>query len=428
MKKIFTISIVLTGLIISSLSSFGQCVPDSAHLSPGQLIYPAQLPCIINDSAYSQVLSILVPDTIPGRAFNIPQIAGQTVTIDSIRIDAINGAPVGITSSSSPALGSWIKARGYACALFTGTTTNSPLGNYPLTISGVGCGYVTLPFVGVYDTCMPFNFNQVYPYDLYVCDTLCTNVFDTVRATLCRGDSIQWGSLNIKRAGRYVDTVQMSSGCDSLKILFVTTLNPVTARDTVPATCYSATFNGVTVYHDTTISITLRGASSSGCDSTTRYTILVGGTVKPTISVSGGIALTATDPAATSWQWLQNGSPISGATGQNYQPTGSTQNAYSVVAEDAYGCFDTSAVYLASGINNLSIQNIKLYPNPNNGSFILETDVMGVEYIITNSLGQIIERNTISSMKQEINLVNATTGVYIISMKGVEPMQFTITK
>jgi hypothetical protein len=424
MKKLFILTIALTGFVISSLPSFGQCVPDSAHLSQSQLIYPAELPCIMNDSVYSSVLSIVVPDTVPGRAFNIPQIAGQNVIIDSIRIDSINGAPAGITSSSSPALGSWIKAGGYACALFSGTTTTATIGNYPLTISGIGCGYVNFPLIGPYDTCMPFNFSQIYPYDLQVCDTLCTNIYDTVNATLCRGDSIQWGVFNVKRAGRYVDTVLMSTGCDSLKILFVTTINPATSRDTVPVSCYSVVFNSITYTHDTTINVILPGAAVNGCDSTIRNVIVVGGLVVPTIAASG-TTLTATDAAAVSWQWFANGSAISTATSATYTLTGGS-TSYTVVATDKYGCTDTSTALVASGINNLAIQNIKLYPNPNNGSFILETHAMGVPYTITNSLGQVIERNTISSMKQEINLANAPTGVYTITIKGVEPIQFSV--
>ena len=429
MKKLFIFSIALSGLIVSSLPSFGQCVADTANLSPGQLIYPAQLPCILRDSVYSGVLSILVPDSVPGADFNNPYArAAGYVIVDSINIQSITGEPTGITSSSSPALGTWIPVRGYACAAFTGTAPpGTALGNYPLTITGIGCGHVTV-LGNVYDTCMPFNFSTIYPYDLQVCDTLCTNARDTFRTSLCRGDSIQWGSSNIKRAGTYIDTALQSTGCDSIKILIVTTLTAPVGRDTLPVGCGSVTYNAIAYTHDTTISVVIHGGAANGCDSTSRHTIIVGGTVIPTISLSGGIALTATDPAATSWQWLENGSPISGATGQNYQPTGSTQNSYSVVAQDAYGCFDTSAVYLASGINNLSTQNVKLYPNPNNGSFILETHSLGVEYTITNSLGQVVEKNTISSMKQEINLVNAKTGVYTISMKGIEPIQFTVTK
>lgn len=426
MKKIFTLMIALAGFVISSLSSFGQCVPDSAHLSQSQLIYPAMMPCIMNDSVYASVLSIVVPDTVPGRAFNIAQIAGQNVIIDSIRIDSINGAPAGITSSSSPALGSWIPAGGYACAAFSGMTTTATIGNYPLTITGIGCGHVVFPFIGPYDTCMPFNFSQIYPYDLQVCDTMCTNIYDTVRTTLCRGDSIQWGVFNVKRAGRYVDTLLMSTGCDSLKILFVTIINPATGRDTVQATCYSATFNGITVSHDTTISIVLSGAAANGCDSTVRYFVPVGGLTIPTIAPSGTV-LNATDAAAVSWQWFENGTSINNATTATYTPTGGSAS-YTVVATDKYGCTDTSAVYVASSINNLTLQNIKLYPNPNSGSFVLETHAMGVPYTITNSLGQVVERNTISAMKQEINLVNAITGVYTISIKGMDPIQFTVTK
>jgi hypothetical protein len=148
----------------------------------------------------------------------------------------------------------------------------------------------------------------------------------------------------------------------------------------------------------------------------------------PAITASSS-ALTAVDPQAASYQWLQNGVPISSATLVNYSPTGGTINSYTVVVTDVYGCVDTSAAFQASGITDLSAQNIKLYPNPNNGAFIMEAHgAKGTTYTITNTLGQVIEQNAISSDQQPINLGNIPTGVYTISMKGMEPISFTVTK
>lgn len=422
MKKIVTLALALTAFISSS---FGQCVADTAALNQNQLVYPNSLPGILQGSSYLGVLSLLVPDSIPGRDFNNPFLFASTIAVDSIRIDAISGYPAGITSSSSPSLGSWIQVRGYACAAFTGTTT-APIGNYPLTITGIGCGHVTLPLIGLVDSCMPVNFSSIYPYSLQVCDTQCTNVYDTTRATLCRGDSIIWGNVVVRRAGRYVDTVLESIGCDSLKILFVTSLNPAVGRDSI-SSCAPISFGGSTYANDTTINVTLHGAAANGCDSTTRYRLYVGGKT-PTITASS-TALTTVDPQAASYQWLQNGAPISSATSASYSPTGGTINSYTVVVTDIYGCIDTSAAYLADGITDLSTQTIKLYPNPNNGAFVLEThNAKGTAYTISNSLGQIVERNTIGADKQSINLGNVPTGVYTITMKGIDPISFTVTK
>jgi hypothetical protein len=422
MKKIFTLALALTAFAVSS---FGQCVADSAALNQNQLLYPNSMPGILQGSSYSSVLSLLVPDSVPGRDFNNPFLFGQNVAVDSIRIDAISGYPSGISSSSSPSLGSWIPVRGYACAAFSGTTT-APIGNYPLTITGVGCGHVTLPFIGRVDSCMPINFSSIYPYSIQVCDTQCTNTYDTTYVSLCRGDSIQWGNVTVRRAGRYVDTVLMSIGCDSLRLLYVVSINPATGRDTLTS-CAPISYQGGTYANDTTINEVLTGAAANGCDSTVRHRLRVGGRI-PTITASS-TALTAVDPRAASYQWLENNATISGATAVNYSPTGGTLNSYAVVVTDIYGCVDTSAAYLADGISDLSTQTIKLYPSPNNGSFILEThNARGTAYTVTNSLGQVVERNTINMDKQAINLGNVATGVYTISMKGIDPITFTVTK
>ena len=423
MKKISTLLLALTTLV---LSSFGQCVPDSAGLGPNQPVYPNSLPCILQNSNYSGVLSFIIPDSLPGRDFGNPIVAFFTITIDSVQITSITGTPSGVSAASSPALGAWVPAGAYACMAFTGTTT-APLGNYPLMVSGIGCGHFTIPVIGTQvDSCMPFNFSSVYPYDLQVCDTQCTNSYDTTYASLCRGDSIQWGNIYAKRGGRYVDTVLQSIGCDSLHILFVTTLNPAVGRDSVSA-CGSVSYGGNTYSNDTILSFTYPGAAANGCDSILRVNVYVGG-LTPTIT-TGSTALTAHDPNAGTYQWLQNGVPITGATSRNYSPTGGTVNNYQVVVTDVYGCVDTSAVVMVSGINGIVMQDVKLYPNPNNGSFIMETHgAVGTAYSITNALGQTIVQSVIGSDRQVIELGNITTGIYTISMKGIDPIPFTVTK
>ena len=421
MKKLFTLALALTALAITS---FGQCIPDSAALNQNQLVYPNSMPGILQGSAYSSILSILVPDSVPGRDFNSPFLIGSNVAVDSIQIQTITGYPAGISSTSSPALGSWIPVKGYACALFTGTTT-APIGNYPLTISGIGCGHVTIPLIGRVDSCMPINFSSIYPYSIQVCDTQCTNTYDTTRVSLCRGDSIQWGNVSVKRAGRYVDTVLMSIGCDSLKILYVTTINPGTGRDTI-IHCGSVSFNGGTYANDTTINTVIPGGSANGCDSTVRHRLIVGGRT-PVISATGAV-LTTTDPNAASYQWLQNGSPISGAQGASYSPIGGTMS-YSVVVTDIYGCVDTSAVLMASSISSVSSQNIRLYPSPNAGAFILESvGVKGTVYTITNTQGQVVAQQAITSDRQAVDLGNIASGIYTITMKGITPITFTVAK
>ena len=111
-----------------------------------------------------------VPDSLP-YTINLG-VTSYTLTgyIDSVRIDTITGDPTGISSSSSPSLGTWLLPNQFSCAIFTGTTT-APTANYPLTISGRACGHFYLPAAvggGTFDTCINYDFNRTYPYSLNV--------------------------------------------------------------------------------------------------------------------------------------------------------------------------------------------------------------------------------------------------------------------
>jgi hypothetical protein len=156
------------------------CTVDTTRFSSSVHVYPPTLPCIITNRAFSGQINIQVPDSldisdvisIPG--FSIPPGVGF-IHIDSIDIASITGDPAGITSISSPPLGSWLKPSAFACAAFSGTVlaATTSAGNYPLTISGTACGHANLVIRGFpinIDTCMQnYNFAKSFPYALNVC-------------------------------------------------------------------------------------------------------------------------------------------------------------------------------------------------------------------------------------------------------------------
>ena len=97
------------------------------------------------------------------------------------------------------------------------------------------------------------------------------------------------------------------------------------------------------------------------------------------------------------------------------------------------GC--DSAVTLAltvspTGISEINSSSlIHLYPNPNKGSFTLQTlGSIGSEYTISDMLGHIISRQTIKSDSQQIELPDAGNGMYIIANQGVSPTRFVIMR
>ena len=79
-----------------------------------------------------------------------------------------------------------------------------------------------------------------------------------------------------------------------------------------------------------------------------------------------------------------------------------------------------NTVSLHTGIETVSETAIMhLYPNPNSGSFTLETtNQIGMTYIITDMLGQIVQEKTITSDRQYIDMSTSSPGIYTLMLRG----------
>lgn len=120
----------------------------------------------------------------------------------------------------------------------------------------------------------------------------------------------------------------------------------------------------------------------NGCiDSTTQtdaVEILVW-TPVPQVDVVGG-SLVVSDPQnyPGGLQWFDgNNNPIQGATSSTYVPT--TTGIYSVQGTDGNGCVGSSQIFdLIIGIDEAAFDgSINVYPNPNNGQFIVDVAMNG---------------------------------------------------
>ncbi|HXH92047.1 MAG TPA: hypothetical protein VNN25_10740, partial [Thermoanaerobaculia bacterium] len=95
-------------------------------------------------------------------------------------------------------------------------------------------------------------------------------------------------------------------------------------------------------------SYTVTATSASGCSGTSAaVTVTQNATPAPTVTAGGpttfcsGGSVTLSTGVASSYQWLSNGSPISGANGQSYSAT--LSGSYSVTVTNASGCSGTSS-------------------------------------------------------------------------------------
>ena len=312
-------------------------------------------------------------------------------------------------------------------------------------------------------------------------------VTNTITASICPRDSFLFNGTYLKTAGTYRDTIVLTGSCDSIVILRLTlTATPTTTINQPFCTGSSYTFNGVVITTPGVYRDTLFNGAANGCDSIVRlnflptyvrvarrdtlcptdtlyipggfyilgsngsgryapdtvsfgcvdsiftYTIRVDTPATPMISATG-LVLTETVTGFSSYQWQLGGSNISGATAGTY--TATQNGSYTVSAADARGCTAVSAPYNITGVGIVGIAGdpkLKLYPNPNTGSFVLETsDADGQEIVICNILGSAVAHSTVTGNATNIDL-NLSEGVYMLKVKnnkGAETsVKFTVSR
>ena len=145
---------------------------------------------------------------------------------------------------------------------------------------------------------------------------------------------------------------------------------------------------------------------------------------QPTITLSGNNLTTV---SATTYQWYLNGNLISGATSQNYTPTQS--GIYVVRTTDVNGCVYVYskgyAFTLITAIEELSGDNISIYPNPTNGIIDIDLNFQTAKHIkvvLFDAYGKKVFETENRSRLDISSLANG--GVYFmsISLDGKKPV------
>lgn len=132
-----------------------------------------------------------------------------------------------------------------------------------------------------------------------------------------------------------------------------------------------------------------------------------------------GKALSTTKKYLT-YQWYQDGTPIPGATTATYNFT--DPGSYFVDVTGPGGCAGTSAAITVSllGASDVIAANndLSVYPNPNNGSFVFNLATANnepVQVTITNVVGQKVkELTTVTNTDTQVRL-DQPPGIYMLS-------------
>ncbi len=119
------------------------------------------------------------------------------------------------------------------------------------------------------------------------------------------------------------------------------------------------------------------------------------------------------------YQWYLNGNPIAGATDDFLVVT--ENGDYTVGVTDANGCSSISEVFAFSsvGITDHTAGTLSVYPNPSNGSFVLQmAELPGAEtyYTIHDATGKLIQQGAITNMLTPLEIREARSGMYFLQV------------
>jgi hypothetical protein len=119
-----------------------------------------------------------------------------------------------------------------------------------------------------------------------------------------------------------------------------------------------------------------------------------------------------------------NSTLIVGATAQSYTIT--QDGIYTVEITDGNGCTAMSATL--TGIDEVTVTGgiqLHVYPNPNNGEFVLEIELednQDIQLNISNVLGQLVYEKAFHNIQglysQRVDLSEYPTGVYCLKVIG----------
>lgn len=167
------------------------------------------------------------------------------------------------------------------------------------------------------------------------------------------------------------------------------------------------------------VTYTVIGTTQNGCSSTKNIFIKVlpGPGITSITKVGDSLVATNANPTVL-FQWLFNGSDITGERGNKYRPT-QTGN-YGIRATDTSGCENYATNYFFStiGIEDVVGSPIKVYPNPAVGNVFIENNYADspLNVRIFDNLGKTIIETEIAERLNTIDVSALNQGVYFITL------------
>jgi hypothetical protein len=295
-----------------------------------------------------------------------------------------------------------------ACDSYT-----SPSGKYTWTEDGIYTD--TIPNANSCDSIMEINL------------TIDQSTSSYIYVDACNSYTSPSGRYTWTEDGIYTDTIPNANRCDSIMEINLTIKSTssyiyVDACDsyTSPSGRYTWTEDGI--YTDTI-------PNASSCDSIMKIDLVVY-ILDATVSQEGG-ALVTNEIENANYQWLDcddNFAPILDANAKYFTPT---MNGNYAVSINFDGCIDTSDCYLVDDvgiINQNTMQEISLFPNPISDNQETVTLALGenkdVSVSVFNISGELVfEKQGINESTFQFQL-KEVAGIYTVVVKKKEEVKY----
>jgi hypothetical protein len=252
-------------------------------------------------------------------------------------------------------------------------------------------------------------------YTLVVNLKQCSYTFNTVAC-----DSYYWAAKNkTYTTSNNTDTIKFTNiaGGDSIVTLNLTIKNTTSSTFTTSAcgSYYWAAKNKTYTTSNNTDTVKLINAA--GCDSIVTLNLTIYQNPNPAIIKTGNVLSTQ---LYNIYQWLYNGSNISGAVQQSY--TAASNGSYQVEVTDANNCKGISASLnvIVSSLNEVDKDCFNIYPNPTEKLLYIETNEPEEwNAVISDSKGAQIKQIQFQKSTQ-LDINNYAPGVYYIQLTSKE--------
>ncbi|MFT6503330.1 MAG: hypothetical protein ACJASQ_003465 [Crocinitomicaceae bacterium] len=226
-------------------------------------------------------------------------------------------------------------------------------------------------------------------------------------------DGITYTSSNNAATQSFIN----AAGCDSIVTLDLT-INYSNGSTDVQTACGSYLWIDGVTYTSSNSSATQTFTNAAGCDSIVTLDLTINAVNISTTTT--GVTITS-DAVGVAYQWIDcsDYSEIIGETNQSF--TATINGDYAVIVTEN-GCSDTSTCVVINsiGINeNDELNNVVIYPNPNNGIIHLELGSLSdVDIRVFSVQGKLVlEEKMINLPLHQIEF-KAPSGVYYLKIQS----------